>query len=140
MWQLPVSESMQESHPPRRASRGIGACLAAALFAAPQASAAVWTARDLGSMATEAACMETAMQSMEAFANFFGAEALSRGDWLVALDGIQGKPVHALITCTHDSHRTRATLVIWSAEDTFTRLFAADHLRQLWDEAVAAAR
>jgi hypothetical protein len=140
MWQLPVSESMQHPRSQRRGLRKCGACLLAALLAAPQASAAVWTARDLGSMATEAACMETAMQSMEAFANFFGAEALSRGDWLVALDGIQGKPVHALITCTHDAHRTRATLVIWSAENTFTRLFAADRLRQLWDEAAEAAR
>jgi hypothetical protein len=107
---------------------------------AVRVEAAVWTARDLGTTETEQACIANAVRSMESFANFFGAGGLSRGDWLVALDGIQGKPVHALITCTHDSHRTRATLVIWSAENTFTRLFVADRIRQLWDEAVDGAR
>ena len=84
--------------------------------------------------------METAIKSMETFANLFGADALSQGRWLVALDGIQGEAVHALITCTHDSHRARATLVIWSDADTFTRLFAADRLVQLWEETASAAR
>jgi hypothetical protein len=115
------------------------AVFALMLCAAP-ASAAVWTARDLGVTDTEAACIDTAQSSMETFANLFGAGSLSRGQWLVALDGISGKPVHALITCTHDGQHTRGTLVIWSEADTFTRLFAADRLSQLWDELRAAAR
>lgn len=118
-------------------------CLAAALAAAwpaGHASGSVWTARDLGVTATEAGCVARSVEIMRDFANLFGAGALSQGQWMVALDGIRGDEVHALITCNHDGQNTRATLVIWSAADTFTRLFAADRLRQLWDAAARRTR
>jgi hypothetical protein len=98
--------------------------------------ASVWTARDLGVVDTEAACVDTARRSMRTFANLFGASALSSGRWMVALDAIDGKPVHALITCTHDARFTRATLIIWSERDTITRQLAADRLDRLWNESL----
>lgn len=103
------------------------------------AASSVWTARDLGVIDTEAGCVATARRSMETFANLFGATALSSGRWMVALDGIDGQPVHAIITCTHDGRFTRATLVIWSERDTLSRLLAADRLDRLWQESLPVA-
>ena len=114
-------------------------CLAVGLWAAP-AGAVVWTARDLGTIATEQACVETAVEVFRTYANLFGADDLRRGGWMVALDALNRQPVHALVTCTHDGRLTRSTLVLWSEADTMARLLAADRLAQMWDAQTAKAR
>lgn len=109
------------------------ALLVALSIALPaSAETPAWTARDLGSIATEAACVETAVQSFETYATLFRAADLRRGPWMVALDGLEGQAMHALITCTVDGFETRATLVIWSARDSFARLLAADRIAGFW--------
>jgi hypothetical protein len=101
-------------------------------LAAPPATAQVWTARDLGTIATEQACVETAVRVFETYANLFGASDLKRGAWLVALDGLERRAMHGLITCTLDARNARATLVIWSADEGMARLLAADRLAGMW--------
>lgn len=106
--------------------------LALGLALPAAAQAATWTARDLGSVATEADCVETAAASLETYATLFRAAALRRGPWMVALDGLEGQAMHALITCTIDGFETRATLVIFSQRDSFARLLAADRIAGFW--------
>lgn len=96
------------------------------------AEAPAWTARDLGSIATEARCVETAVQAFRTYATLFRAADLRRGPWMVALDGLEGQPMHALITCTVDGFQTRATLVLFSQRDGFARLLAADRIAGFW--------
>lgn len=103
-------------------------------LAATPAAAVVWTARDLGTIGTEQACVEAAVRAFETYANLYGADGLRRGGWMVALDGLDRQSNHALITCAHDARLTRATLVIWSETDTVARLMAAERLVQFWNE------
>jgi hypothetical protein len=107
--------------------------LALGLALPAAADAPAWTARDLGSIATEAGCVETAVRALQTYATLFRAADLRRGPWMVALDGLDGQAMHALITCTVDGFQTRATLVIFSQRDGFGRLLAADRIAGFWN-------
>jgi hypothetical protein len=116
--------------------RGAAVALCCTL-AAGQAPAAGWTINDLGSIDTEAGCVDLAW---EVFARFRGSRSvgeIKRDQWVVYGYELSSNDFDGVITCAYGpNEKTRATLVVYSVDDADSerRGEIANRLARYWEQ------
>lgn len=107
------------------------------LLTAGTASAEGWTIKDLGSVATEAGCVDLGYDAFDRYRSRRSVGDLQRTEWVVYAYDITDDAYDAVITCSFGPNdTTRATLAVYASDagDEEERRSIADRVERYWEQ------